>query len=96
MVTGGFDRVNLFHQAEQGFDKLFGYNRQQIESFDFHNTLRNSSISEQLKLQEQDIKSGERKKENNQENSFSINIERKGANSQIFNLNTDIVIEPKK
>ena len=76
MVTGGFDRVNLFHQAEQGFDKLFGYNRQQIESFDFHNTLRNSSISEQLKLQEQDIKSGERKKENNQENSFSINIER--------------------
>ena len=95
MVTGGFDRVNLFHQAEQGFDKLFGYNRQQIESFDFHNTLRNSSISEQLKLQEQDIKSGERKKENNQENSFSINIERKGANSQIFNLNTDIVIEQK-
>ena len=26
-VTGGFDRVNLFQQAEQGFDKLFGYNR---------------------------------------------------------------------
>lgn len=93
MITSGFDRVNLFQQAEQGFDKLFGYNRQPIESFDFHNTLKNSSISKQLKLQEQDIKSCERKRENNQENSFSINLERKGANSQIFNVNTDIAIE---
>ena len=28
IVRGGFDRVNLFLQAEQGFDKLFSYNRQ--------------------------------------------------------------------
>lgn len=27
VIKGGFDRVNLFQQAEQGFDKLFDYNR---------------------------------------------------------------------
>ena len=26
VIKGGFDRVNLFQQAEQGFDKIFGYN----------------------------------------------------------------------
>ena len=49
-ITGGFDRVNLFQQTEQGFDKLFGYNRQQSESFDYHNTMKNGSIFEQLDL----------------------------------------------
>lgn len=55
VVKGGFDRVNLFQQAEQGFDKLFGYDRQQSESFDYYNTMKNGSISEQLELQEQDL-----------------------------------------
>ena len=27
VIKGGFDRVNLFQQAEEGFDKLFGYER---------------------------------------------------------------------
>lgn len=54
-VTGGFDRVNLFKQAEQGFDKLFNYNRQQTESFDYYNTMKNSSISEQLEIQNQNF-----------------------------------------
>lgn len=49
-VTGGFNRVSLFQQAEQSFDKLFGYNRQQSESFDNHSTMRNGSISEQIEL----------------------------------------------
>ena len=62
-VTGGFDRVNLFQQAEQGFDRLFCFNRQQTESFDYHNTMKNGSISEQLHLQEQIINSSEMKKE---------------------------------
>lgn len=31
-VTGGFERVQLFREAEQGFDKLFCYNRQLSES----------------------------------------------------------------
>lgn len=28
VIKGGFNRVNLFQQAEQGFDKLFCYKRQ--------------------------------------------------------------------
>ena len=52
MVTGGFDRVNLFQQAEQGFDRLFGYNKQLTETFEYCNIMRNGSTSEQLKMQE--------------------------------------------
>ena len=43
-VIGGFDRVNLFQQAEQGFDRLFSYNRPQPESFYYHNMMKNGSI----------------------------------------------------
>ena len=77
-VMGGFDRVNLFRQAEQGFDKLFGYDRQQSESFDYHNTMKNGSISEQLELQEQNF-TGEKKKEipqsSEKENMISCNLD---------------------
>ena len=87
-VTGGFDRVNLFQQAELGFDKLFGYNRQQTESFDYHNTMKNGSTSEQLKLQEKEFQfSGgklEIKQDSDQENLFSVNIENKEADDQTF------------
>lgn len=72
-VKGGFDRKNLFQQAEKGFDRLFNHDRQLTESFEYYNTMKNGSISEQLKMQEQVIKhtqetpqntvSGERKKE---------------------------------
>ena len=55
MVTGGFDRVNLFQQAEQGFDKLFGYNRQLSESFEYTNTMKNGNIDDKLKMQEQEL-----------------------------------------
>jgi len=61
IIKGGFNRVNLFQQAEQGFDRLFNYNRQQTESFDYHNTAKNDSVSKQLKLQEQNLQSDERK-----------------------------------
>lgn len=54
-IKGGFDRKNLFLQVEQGFDKVFDYNRQQTESFNYHNTMKNGSILEQLELQEQKI-----------------------------------------
>ena len=64
VIKSSFDRVNLFQQAEQGFDKLFNYNRQRTESFAYHNTMKNSSISKQLKLNEQKEHSYERKKEN--------------------------------
>lgn len=72
MVTDGFDRVNLFQQAEQGFDKLFGYNRQQSESFDYHNTIKNNPVSEHIKLQE--LQSSERKTEISQDSNRGLEI----------------------
>ena len=68
IIKGGFDRVNLFQQAEQGFDKLFSYDRKQTESFDYLNTMKNGSISEQFKLQKQEFQVNERKIEINQGN----------------------------
>lgn len=88
VITGGFDRVNLFQQAEQGFDKLFSYNRQLSESFDYHNTMKNGSIPEQFELQEQKF-AGENKKEVQQssekENMISCNLDSKEDNKQSFN-----------
>ena len=60
VIKGGFDRVNLFQQVERSFDKLFSYNRQLSESFEYANTMKNGSISKQLELQEQDF-TGEKK-----------------------------------
>lgn len=71
-IKGGFDRKNLFRQAEQGFDRLFNHKRELTESFEYYNTMKNGSISDQLNMQEQAIKhthdsqqnisSGERRK----------------------------------
>ena len=61
IIKGGFDRVNLFQKIERGFDYMFCYDRQQFESFDYHNTMKNGSISELLKQQEQELQSYERK-----------------------------------
>ncbi len=52
VVKGGFDRTNLFQQAEQGFDKLFNYGRPLPESFEYFNTMKNGSIADQIKMQE--------------------------------------------
>lgn len=51
VVKGGFDRTNLFQSVEQGFDKLFNYNRPQTESFEYYNIMKNGSIDEQMSLQ---------------------------------------------
>ena len=94
-VTGGFDRVNLFLQAEQGFDKLFGYDRQKSESFEYSNTMKNGSIDDKLKMQEQELKepkqyfTGENKKEvfqsGEKENMISCNIDSKRNENHSFN-----------
>ena len=93
IIKGGFDRVNLFQQVEQGFDKLLSYNRQQKESFDYHNTIRNSAISEQKKLQEQEFQFNERKiiinQNSNQENALSINHGNKEIDSLSFNTDRE-------
>ena len=93
IIKGGFNRKHLFQRAEQGFDKLFSYNRQQSESFDFHNIMKNGPTSEQLKVQEQEILFCERKKGINQENLLSINLENKKTNYHRFNTNSNIVIQ---
>ena len=59
VIKGGFDRKTLFRQTEQGFDKLFGYNRPINESFEYYKTMKSGSISEQLKMQERQIASTE-------------------------------------
>lgn len=52
IIKGGFDRTNLFQQAEKGFDKLFSYNRSLDESFEYYNTMKNGTIAEQIRMQE--------------------------------------------
>ena len=88
IIKGGFDRVSLFQQAEQGFDKHFGYDRQQSESFDYHNTMKNGSIFEQLELQTQTFTS-EKKKETFQssekENNISCNLDSKKEDRHSYN-----------
>ena len=89
VIKGGFDRVNLFQQAEQGFDKLFVKSRQQSESFNYHNTMKNSSIPKQIELQEQKIY-GEKKKETFQSdekyNKIFCNLASKQDNKYPYNL----------
>lgn len=94
-VTGGFDRVNLFQQAEQGFDKLFGYDRQLSESFEYSNTMKNGSIDDKLKMQEQELQepkqyfTDEKKKEvlqsSEKENIISCNLDSEQENKHAYN-----------
>ena len=89
-VVGGFDRVNLFRQTEKGFDKLFGYNRQQSESFAYHNMMKKGSISEQLELQNQNF-IGEKKK-NNISCNLDCKMENKYTINQQYNSNGDSLL----
>ncbi len=93
-VTGGFDRVNLFQQAEQGFDKLFDYKRQLVESFDYCNTMKNGTIFERLNLQGQELQSNDKKtaidQDSNQENLFSIKLASKAIDHTSCNTGNNI------
>lgn len=94
-IKGGFNRVDLFRQAEQGFDKLFDYNRQFPESFEYANTMKNGSIDNKLKIQEQELKepkqyfTSEKKKEifqsSERANNISCNFDNKQNSEQSFN-----------
>ena len=95
VIKGGFERVNLFRQVEQGFDKLFGYNRELTESFDYHNTMKNDSISK-LFTQQKEIQSTERETEvsqgSNIDNLLSINLENNEAGKPNVDADTDIIV----
>lgn len=47
--------MNLFQHTEQGFDKLFGYNRQLSEFLEYANTMKNGNIDDKPKMQEQEL-----------------------------------------
>ena len=55
-IKGGFNRTTLFENVEKRFDKLFGYNRQLGETFEYCNTMKNGSIEAKLQMQEQELK----------------------------------------
>ena len=56
VIKGGFNRTTLFENAEKGFDKLFGYNRQLTETFEYCNTMKNGKMETKLQMQEQEMK----------------------------------------
>lgn len=100
VIKGGFDRTNLFQHAEQGFDRLFGYNRQIIETFEYCNVMKNRIISEQLKILETEInitgkttfdRAGQSQKENRQ-----VGINANGQMGKNDNLKKVIEIEKQK
>ncbi|SBW02494.1 DUF5712 family protein [uncultured Dysgonomonas sp.] len=95
-IKGGFDRTNLFRQAEQGFDRLFNYDRQLTESFEYYNTMKNGNISDQLKMQEQQI-SDERKNTNVQVGMYVDELESKlSANLSELGLSSVLgIISPE-
>lgn len=68
VITGGFDRTALFENVEKGFDKLFGYNRQLSETFEYCNTMKNGTVTDKLRMQERELSTpkndfaGEKKK----------------------------------
>lgn len=86
--------MNLFQQAEQGFDKLFDYKRQLVESFDYCNTMKNGTIFERLNLQGQELQSNDKKtaidQDSNQENLFSIKLESKEIDHTSCNTGNNI------
>ena len=59
VIKGGFDRSNLFQQAEIGFDRLFDHKRPLTESFEYNNTMKNGSLTDQLKIQEREPETNE-------------------------------------
>ena len=99
VIKGGFDRVNLFQKAEEGFDKLFDYDRQLSESFDYYNTMKNGSISEQVGLQNQIFTAQKEKevfqsseKENNISHNFDNKEENRHSNNQQHNSSDDSLL----
>ena len=78
-IKGGFDRKSLFRQTEQGFDKLFSYNRPLSESFEYYNTMKNGTIIDQINMQERQI-TNERKM--NECSQVGINADKQANTSE--------------
>lgn len=81
VIKGGFDRTTLFENAEKGFDKLFGYNRQLSETFKYCNAMKNGSIETKLQTQEQELKISDQSVDIAINDSFDKSINRSKAQS---------------
>ncbi|MDD4226895.1 MAG: DUF5712 family protein [Mariniphaga sp.] len=100
VIKGGFDRANLFQQVEKGFDRLFDHNRPLTESFEYYNTMKNGSLTDQLKMQEREPETNEipfagEKKNTDIQAGVQIGndadkIESKFANSQTTNSENNL------
>ena len=81
VIKGGFDRTTLFENAEKGFDKLFGYNRQLTETFEYCNTMKNGNIERKLQMQEQELKRSDQSVDTAINDSIDKSINRSTAQS---------------
>jgi hypothetical protein len=101
VITGGFDRTILFENVEKGFDKLFGYNRQLPETFEYCNTMKNGTVTDKLRMQERELNTPEKdivsgKKEDLQIGRYADKqagmIENKFSNKQESNIEDNHII----
>ena len=100
IIKSSFDRVNLFRQAELGFDNLFGYNRLQTESFDYHNiqniSVENILMREEQKLEQQEIdKETKPKKRFEEKKEYFANFACKLNKLSINNSKKEKVVDKK-
>jgi hypothetical protein len=86
VITGGFDRTALFENVEKGFDKLFGYNRQLSETFEYCNTMRNGTVSDKLRMQERELNTPEQGIISEKKTIRKINTGNKFSNKQENNI----------
>lgn len=82
VIKGGFDRTTLFENAEKGFDKLFGYNRQLTETFEYCNTMKNGNMDVKLQMQDVELKTQEQSVEPAIDDSVDKSINQPQAQSK--------------
>jgi len=92
-IKGGFDRTALFENAEKGFDRLFEYNRQLPETFEYCNTMKNGNITDKLKMQERELNTELKNTDNNtsvrQQVNKSVNQSSGESSNQSFGLDKE-------
>jgi len=81
-IKGGFDRTTLFENAEKGFDKLFGYNRQLTETFEYCNTMKNGNMDAKLQMQDVELRTQEQSVEPAIDDSVDKSINQPHAQSK--------------
>ena len=60
----GFDRNKWINQNEKDFDKMFSYQRQELEKFNNQNILKNGTEKEKDELQQKLAKQSQQKQDN--------------------------------